>query len=148
MDREAWCAAVHGVAKSQTRPSDWLNWTKLMDCSPPRLLWGRSPWDFLGKTPEVAISFSKGSSQPRDQTHISCIVAGLFTTEQPEKPQEYCTNVNFLLIYYSHTECPYGEPEEVATFATSCELIIISQSKCFFNWTMISKSIFRSKFII
>ena len=26
MDREAWCAVVHGVTKSRIRPSDWNDW--------------------------------------------------------------------------------------------------------------------------
>ena len=34
----------------------------------------------------VAISFSRGSSQSRDQTHNSCLAGGFFTTEPPGKP--------------------------------------------------------------
>ena len=34
----------------------------------------------------VAIPFSRGFSQPRDQTRVSCITGRFFTTEPPRKP--------------------------------------------------------------
>ena len=53
MDREAWRAAIHGVAKSQIRLSDWteLNWTHnlsvysviLPSGSPPTLQYCQIP---------------------------------------------------------------------------------------------------------
>ena len=44
---------------------------------PTRLL---CPWDFPGKNAGmVAISFSRGSSQPRDQIQVSCTAGRFFT---------------------------------------------------------------------
>ena len=40
MDRKAWCAAAHGVAKSQTRLSDWTELTPKIQClNPPSQRW-------------------------------------------------------------------------------------------------------------
>ena len=54
-----------------------------MDCSPP----GSSVHGILQVRilEWVTISFSRGSSQPRDQNQVSCI-AGALTSEPPGKP--------------------------------------------------------------
>ena len=44
----------------------------------------------------VAISYSKGSSRPRDRTHVSCIAGGFFTTEPPGKPNLCCRVSHYL----------------------------------------------------
>ena len=40
----------------------------------------------------VAISYSRGSSWPRDGTCISCLAGGFFTTEPPGKPMILLSN--------------------------------------------------------
>ena len=37
----------------------------------------------------VAVAFSRGSSQPRNQTQVSCIAGGFFTVWATREAQEY-----------------------------------------------------------
>ena len=54
-----------------------------LDCSPPgSSVYGISQARILGW---VAISFFRGSSQPRDQTCAPCMASRFFTTDPPEK---------------------------------------------------------------
>ena len=73
MDREAWLAAVHRVAKSRTQLSDW---TELNSNLPGSSVNGIFQARVLER---VAISFSRGSSRPRDQTQVSRVVGRRFT---------------------------------------------------------------------
>jgi len=94
IDREAWHAAVHGVAKSRTQLSDWteLNWichplvilplcAQLLSCvqlfcdpMPCSPLDSSVHWTSYARIQEwVSVFFSGGSSPPRDQTQVwSC----------------------------------------------------------------------------
>ena len=55
MDSKAWHASVHGVAKSQTRLSDWteMNWTETAIPSPQFTCWSLTPGT------QVVISFGE-----------------------------------------------------------------------------------------
>ena len=68
---------VHGVAKELDVP-EWLN-NNSKDCRPS----GSSVHEiFQARLLEwIVISFLRGSSQPRNWTHVSCIAGGFFTAE-------------------------------------------------------------------
>ena len=67
MDREAWCASVHGVAKSWTWLTDWIDWLNTGVCN---------------------LSLRQGSSQPRNWTRVSCVAGGTLSTVLSRKPWE------------------------------------------------------------
>ena len=118
MDREAWRAAIHGVAKSWTRLS---NWSDLIWCDkycesvshsvvsyslqPHR----RCPLGFSvhgilqGRILQwVAIPFSRGSSRPRNWTQVSCIAGRFFIVWATKEALYLYTNI--CIYTYSHRE--------------------------------------------
>ena len=71
-----------------------------MDCSPPESF---VHGIFQARILEwVVISFSRGSSWPRDQICIFCITGRFFTSEPPGKP--ILTSLVFCLLYISGLE--------------------------------------------
>ena len=54
-----------------------------MDCSPPGFSVHENSQANILEC--IAIPFSRESSRPRDQTHVSCIASEFFTTETPMK---------------------------------------------------------------
>ena len=65
------CACVRACMRVCVRAQSYLTLCNPMDCSTP----GSSAHGiFQARIPDwVAVSFSRGSSQPRDQIHISCV---------------------------------------------------------------------------
>ena len=86
----------------------WLQWLQLfltlcnpMDCSPP----GSSVHGIIpaGILEWVAISSSRKSSQPRDQTHVSCLAGEFFTTEPSGKLSVSFLTKTLILHYQGPT---------------------------------------------
>ena len=89
---------------------------------PTRLL---CPWDFPGKMQEwVAISYSRGSSWPRNQTNVSCIAGGFFTAWASREGSLYDA-MNFIYWFQEKLNHVYG-----SALSTSApwELILVPRT--------------------
>ena len=73
-----------------------------MDCSPPGSSVHGIPQARILE--RVAISFSRGSSQPRDQTYISCIAGRFFATEPPGKPGQKIKTLKTLSLRFDSAQ--------------------------------------------
>ena len=150
MDREAWHAAIHGVAKNRTWLSDWTELTSSVGkesesesevtqscstlCDPMDYsLPGSSLHGILqARVLEwVAISSSRGSSWPRDQTHVSsvsCLAGRLFTHRAITETQMSLYSY-LLLVPYVFTFPQFAALETNISFSLSCP---ISKNRCSF----------------
>ena len=74
IDREAWCAAIHGVTKSRTRLSDWTELNRYMTRSGIARSHGSSTFSFLRKF--LGTYLNAVLNQPSNQDSRVSLVAG------------------------------------------------------------------------
>ena len=68
-----------------------------MDCSPPGSFVHGVSWARILEW--VTIFFSRGSSQPKDRTCVSCLAGGYFTTEPHGKPRKTMSPPAIIPVY-------------------------------------------------
>ena len=83
MDREAWGAAVHGVSKSQTRPSDWTELTELIISIPVQGFWAYMHCFSQEYVPKSRTAGWKGILNLRDPIYCQIILQGVVLTHTP-----------------------------------------------------------------
>ena len=108
MDREAWCAVVHGVTKSQTRLSDWteMNWTDVYWVSdaiqPPHPLSSLSP-------PTFNLSQHQGLFQWVSSSHQ---VAKVLELQLQHQSFQWILRTNFLYNWLVWSPCSPRDSQE------------------------------------
>ena len=133
MDREAWCAAIHGVAKSRTRLSE-LNWTDGSGCHGLRF------W-ILSFKPRFSLSFMFinrvfSSSLSAIRAVSSVYLRLLIFLPAILIPACASSSLAFCMMYSAYKLNKQGD--NIQLWHTPV-LILPSSNCCFLTWTQLSQ---------